>query len=260
VSDEVFDHTSLLQFCERWTTARGRGVPASLPPWRRRLVGDLVNALTFDDPPPELAGLDGPRFARPAPYFPVVELELDDEGVTLRLGNLGPTARLVAPFVVDDGRVSQHTVEQSSLDDPRWVEVPVDVRSGTYDVTVLGPGQFSRRFAGSFPSPVRCTCEHFGAGDAWFPDLALTVSHSTTVPTFFWLQRRLGTRFGGATSERLLGPRRTASFREEPGARTHGWYDLSVTTSADPAWIQEYAGHLHAGNRPSPAEPLDERH
>ena len=253
VSEEVLDHTSLIQLCERWTKARGREVPADLPAWRRRLVGDLVGTLTFDEGPLELTyDTGGRRPARPVPYFPVVDLRLDEDGASLLLANLGPTATRAAHLVVDDGAaVSHHTVPGSPTDGPGWVEVPVAVRDGRYDVSVLGPNHFRRRYAGSFPSPVRCACDHFGAGDAWFPDLVLTLSHATTVPVFFWLERRLGTRYGGAKSERLLGPRQIQSFREQPGARTHGWYDLSVTTSADQEWVQEYAGHLHAGSKPS---------
>lgn len=255
VSEEVFDHTSLLLFCERWTTARGRGVPAPVPERRRELVGDLVGALTFGDVPPELAGDPDLRIARPVPYFPVVELSADGETPRLLLGNIGPTATRPVPLVVDDGTTGHPVVAPSPIDDPVMVERPVAVRDGRYDVTVSGPQHFRRRFAGTFPSPVQCSCEHFAGGDPWFPDLLLTVSHTTTLPTFFWLTRSVGTRFGGVRSERLLGPRRTATFREEPAARTSGWYDLTVTSSADPAWVQEYAGHLHAGNRPAAAAP-----
>lgn len=252
VSEEVFDHSSLLLFCERWTAARGREVRAAVPAARRQLVGDLVGALTLRPAPLELTADQGSRrLTRPLPYFPTVELRQDDGGVVLLLANVGPTATRAVPLVVDDGTVSHHLVAGSSSDGPSWTEVPVDLRDGRYDVTVLGPDHFRRRFAGPHPGPVSCTCEHFGAGDPWFPDLVLTLSHTTTVPVFFWLERGIGTRFGGVRSERLIGPRRTATFREQPGARTHGWYDLRVTTSADQGWAQEYAGHLHTGHRPS---------
>lgn len=255
VDEEVTDHTSLLTLCERWTTARGRRVEAAIPAWRRDLVGDLLGAFTWGQVPPDLADAGAVGRARPVPYFPLADLRLDDGAVRLMLANLGPTATRPVPFEVDDGLVSPQLVAPSPLDDPEWLEVPVAVREGRYDVTVRGPQHFRRRYAGTFPSPARCGCEHFVGGDPWFPDLLLSVGHTTTMPTFFWLTRRLGIRFGGETSERLLGPRRTATFREQPAARTHGWYDLQVTTSADPTWVQEYAGHLHAGNRPSVGAP-----
>jgi hypothetical protein len=252
VSEERYDHTSMIRLCERWTTSRGQPVLADLPESRRGTTGDLVGAFTFRAAPRELTRqLGARRLTRPIPYFQVTELRLDDDGVRLLLGNVGPTATAAVTLSVDDGTVSRHTVVPSSLEAPAWVEVPVSVHEGRYDVTVAGPDHFRRRYAGDYPSPVRCECAHFVGGDSWFPDLVLTVSHLTTVPVFFWLERRLGTRYGGARSERLLGPRRTATFREQPGARSDGWYDLRVTTSADPGWVQEYAGHLHVGNRPS---------
>ena len=63
--------------------------------------------------------------------------------------------------------VTHHTVKLSWLEAPAWVEVPVAVRDDRYEVTVRGPNHFRRRFAGTFPSPARCTCDHFASGDAW---------------------------------------------------------------------------------------------
>jgi phospholipase C len=51
VTSEVSDHTSVLQFLEKWTTAIGQ--PALCPnisAWRRAVSGDLTNALDFDHP------------------------------------------------------------------------------------------------------------------------------------------------------------------------------------------------------------------
>ena len=261
VSEEVVDHTSLLRFCERWTAARGREVRAELPAWRRELCGDLLRAIELRDgsevePLPSVAGR---LLARPVPYFPVADLRIGEAGVTLRLGNTGPMATSTAPFLVDDnGAVSSLVVPGSPLDDQVHVRVPVAVTDGHYDVTVLGPDHFRRRFAGAFPDAgVHCDAEYFGR-DAWFPSLTLTVWHDLTLPVFFWLERRLGERaaskaagYGSGTLERLPGPRQTARFKEEPGANTFGWYDVAVTTSADPTWVREYSGHMPTGVRPT---------
>ena len=260
-SEEVLDHTSLLRFCERWTAARGREVPAGIPAWRRALCGDLLRVIELRDPAdvgplPEVAGR---RLARPVPYFPVADLRIGDNGVTLRLGNVGPVAAASAPFSVDDGTAVAHVVAPPSpLDDQLYLRIPVAIVDGRYDVTVLGPDHFRRRFAGSFPdADVHCEVEQIGR-DPWFPELTLTVWHDLTLPTFFWLERRLGERaaskaagYGSGTFERLPGPRQTARFKEEPGANTFGWYDVAVTTSADEAWVREYAGHMPTGARPT---------
>ncbi|MFE5860694.1 phosphocholine-specific phospholipase C [Streptomyces virginiae] len=51
VSSEVFDHTSVLRFMEKWTAALG--TPATCPnisDWRRKVVGDLTGVFDFAHP------------------------------------------------------------------------------------------------------------------------------------------------------------------------------------------------------------------
>jgi hypothetical protein len=261
VSEEVFDHTSVLRLCERWTSERGREVPATIPDWRRALCGDLLRVIELRTPEEvgPLPAIPGRRLARPVPYFPVAEVRLGEDSVTLRIGNIGPVAASTAPFVVTDGlTVSTLAVAGSPLDDQTHIRIPVSVEDGSYDVTVLGPNHFRRRFAGRFPDAgVHCDAEYFGR-DPWFPNLTLTVWHDLKLPIFFWMEKKLGERaaskavgYGSGILERLPGPRQTARFKEEPGANTFGWYDVAVTTSADPTWVREYSGHLPTGIRPT---------
>jgi phospholipase C len=261
VSEEVFDHTSVIRLCERWTGERGREVRAALPDWRREVCGDLVRVVELRAPGEigPLPTIPGRELARPVPYFPVADVRIGESGVAIRLGNIGPVAASPAPFVVDDGMtISEIVVAGSPVDDQSFVRVPVTIEDGKYDVTVLGPNHFRRRFAGSFPDTgVHCSAEYFGR-DPWFPNLVLTVWHDLKLPIFFWMEKRLGERaaskaagYGSGTVERLPGPRQTARFKEEPGANTFGWYDVAVTTSADPHWIREYSGHMPTGTRPT---------
>ncbi len=261
VSEEVFDHTSVIRLCERWTRERGREVRAGIPDWRRKLCGDLLRVIELREPAEigALPAIPGRRLARPVPYFPVADLLIGEKGVTVRLGNIGPVAASSAPLVVDDGfTVSNLVIAGSPIDDQRHVRVPVTVEDGHYDVTVIGPNHFRRRFAGTFPSVgVHCAAEYFRR-DPWFPNLTLTVWHDLKLPVFFWMEKRLGERaaskavgYGSGTLERLPGPRQTARFKEEPGANTFGWYDVAVTTSADPKWVREYSGHMPTGIRPT---------
>jgi hypothetical protein len=261
VSEEVFDHTSLMRLCERWTAERGEEVRAALPEWRRELCGDLQRVIDLREPDEvgPLPSVPGRSLARPVPYFPVADIRLGENGIAVRLGNIGPAAASSAPFVVDDGvTVSSLVVASSPIDDQFHLRVPVAVEDGRYDVTVLGPNHFRRRFAGTFPDTgVHCTAEYFGR-DPWFPNLVLTVRHDLNIPIFFWMEKKLGDRaaskaagYGAGILERLPGPRQTARFKEEPGANTFGWYDVAVTTSADPHWVREYSGHMPTGTRPT---------
>jgi hypothetical protein len=141
VSDEVCDHTSLMQLCERWTAARGREARARLTAWRRRVCGDLVGALDLGgDPDP------GAPAVRPAPYAPEAEVRTADGRPVLVLRNAGPAAARAAHLVVDDGvEVSRHTVPASGAERPKELVVPIAVTDGRYDVTVTGPAGFRRR-------------------------------------------------------------------------------------------------------------------
>jgi phospholipase C len=135
VTSEVFDHTSIIRFIERWTAAIGR--PARCPnisSWRRRACGDLTRALDFTTPVyglPELPATTavisdpegggyrptpvsnamptqepGAKLARPLPYQPNANL-LDvtiggSETVhaELAFSNNGPQAASAAHFAV----------------------------------------------------------------------------------------------------------------------------------------------------------------
>ncbi|MBZ5737954.1 phospholipase domain-containing protein [Nocardioides mangrovi] len=141
VSDEVCDHTSLIQLCERWAASRGTDVRYWISEWRRHVCGDLVDALDLGEP------ADGPD--RPLPYSPSADVEVADGLVTLRLANAGGTRGI--HLRIDDGTgPTGTTVPASSLARPRAVTLPVAVRDGRYDVSVTGPG-FTRHLTGRLP-------------------------------------------------------------------------------------------------------------
>jgi phospholipase C len=103
VTSEVSDHTSVLQFLEKWTSALGKpAICPNISSWRRKVCGDLTRALDFDSPvfglprlpattvigdppgdsysPPVMSNTmpkqePGIRPARPLPYQPNANLE-----------------------------------------------------------------------------------------------------------------------------------------------------------------------------------------
>ncbi|MEU1409242.1 phospholipase domain-containing protein [Streptomyces sp. NPDC005728] len=188
VDSEVFDHTSVLQFLERWT-----GVPCSLiSPWRRRVCGDLTSAFDFDTPVYGLTALPDPapagqtvatcpvcrvtggsnapsatsmpaqeagtRPARALPYQPNVYL--DHYTVS------GSTSKAYFNFENTGAQVSRAAHFSFYLNayrrDPPW-QYTVDAGgstsdyfnigsgfgSGKYDFTVIGPNRFLRQFKGN---------------------------------------------------------------------------------------------------------------
>lgn len=167
VNSEVFDHTSVIRFCE----ARFGVMEPNISAWRRSVCGDLTSCFDFKTPnetlvqlpqtgdtaqraaqttkrttPPtpaepfiatQLAGL---RRARPLPYALDVALTANDPPrITFR--NTGSTG--VVFHVYDMLRLDQpprrYTVEPQKMLQDEWP-------SGGVDLSVHGPNGFHRRF------------------------------------------------------------------------------------------------------------------
>jgi phospholipase C len=136
VSSEVSDHTSVIQFVEKWTTALGRpAICPNISAWRRSVCGDLTGAFDFAAPVfglPELPATTvlgdpaggsyqppvtsnrmptqeaGSKRARALPYQPNANLDGCTVGAdgsvraTLSFSNNGPHVRKASHFAVYD--------------------------------------------------------------------------------------------------------------------------------------------------------------
>ncbi|WP_329128679.1 phospholipase C, phosphocholine-specific [Streptomyces sp. NBC_01476] len=132
VTSEVSDHTSVIQFLEKWTGALGKpAISPNISDWRRRVCGDLTGAFDFTSPVyglPKLPDLSpigepagynppvttnamprqeaGTKRARPLPYQPnanLVGFSTDHSGsvtADLAFSNNGPHARKASHFSV----------------------------------------------------------------------------------------------------------------------------------------------------------------
>jgi phospholipase C len=123
VTSEVSDHTSVIQFIERWTTALGTpAISPNVSDWRRKVCGDLTAAFDFAKPVYGLPDLPdtgalipevrytplpgdntmpaqeaGTKRARPLPYQPNANLAGFTSGPSGAVASL--TFSNVAPFV-----------------------------------------------------------------------------------------------------------------------------------------------------------------
>lgn len=195
VTSEVCDHTSVLQFLERWTTAIG--APAICPNisgWRRGVCGDLMAAFDFEHPVDGLPDLPfvaapvgdaheyhpvpagnampaqepGVRPARPLPVQPNASLTgfaAVGGAVTaeLALSNGGGHVIKASHFSVYDNTLTaapsmaefparfpgQYTVAPTRRIGAATVATGPVGADGGYDITVIGPNRFLRRFAGN---------------------------------------------------------------------------------------------------------------
>ncbi|WP_145790173.1 phosphocholine-specific phospholipase C [Kitasatospora atroaurantiaca] len=193
VNSEVFDHTSVLRFLEKWTAAIGK--PATCPnisAWRRKVCGDLTGVFDFANPVyglpalpdtsavigmstcgplPNPAPVDnklplqesGTRPARALPYQPnanLDHLEFGSGGVTkvwLKMANEGSAAVNSAHFAAYANAYRSGGPWQYTVDpggnQSDFFNCGTNYGNGLYDLSVTGPNRFLRRFKGDATKP-----------------------------------------------------------------------------------------------------------
>jgi phospholipase C len=294
VTSEVCDHSSVLQFLERWSTAIG--APASCPNisgWRRSVCGDLLAAFDFESPVyglPDLpfvttltgdareyrpvpAGSEmpaqepGSRPARPVPCQPNASLAgfaAAGGPVTaeLALSNAGPHVGKASHFSVYDNTLAaappidgfpagfpgQHTVAPSRrIGATTTATAPVG-DGGGYDITVVGPNRFLRRFAGTIAGAgagAQVTAAYYAEGGGPGPALLLTLANGGGAELAFTVTPD---RYpAGPARTHRVPPGQRAVHELDPVATAAGWYDLTVTIDGDDSWSQRFTGHLETG-------------
>ncbi len=175
VNSEVFDHTSVIQFLEK----RFGVMEPNISPWRRTVCGDLTSCFDFTGRDPAIVSLPNPaedamraaalprqttppipamparpqqvegfRPACPAAYDLECELTAREDEVLLAFLNKG--ARGAVFHVYDrhalDAGPRRYTVEAGKRLDGIWARTGDD---GRYDLQVMGPEGFHRRFVGA---------------------------------------------------------------------------------------------------------------
>ncbi|GAA0605391.1 phospholipase C, phosphocholine-specific [Kribbella sandramycini] len=254
VNSQVFDHTSVLRFLERWTGVREPNIST----WRRTACGDLTSAFDFDrsyrqpkvdapgpipapiarwkpTPPADQAVPQqetGRRPARPLPYRPAVSGCVADGKLKMALGNEGAEAahfaiysyggELPAPAHLDVRR--EHT-EAIAVDGP-------------YEFAVQGPNRFWAELAGSTDGLAAGldvqTCQRGNS-------LELALVNTSRKPLTLKLKAR------GYGSKAVTVTLRGKQSREVPWPTDTGWYDVEVTVVEDTTYRRRLSGHLETG-------------
>jgi len=193
VNSEVFDHTSVLRFLEKWTAAIGK--PATCPnisAWRRKVCGDLTGVFDFANPVyglpalpdtsavigmstcgplPNPAPVDnklplqesGTRPVRALPYQPNANLDHLEFGsggvmkVWLKMANEGSAAVNSAHFAAYANAYRSGGPWQYTVDpggnQSDFFNCGTNYGNGLYDLSVTGPNRFLRRFKGDATKP-----------------------------------------------------------------------------------------------------------
>ncbi|SHH69212.1 phosphocholine-specific phospholipase C [Streptomyces sp. 3214.6] len=271
VCSETLDHTSVIRFMER----RFGVHEPNISPWRRAVCGDLTSAFDFsrkDTRPLALPDTDGyrppdknrhpdyvptpptnpvlpkqergHRPTRPLKYTPAVDASVDPTAGKLTL-TFASGAKAGAAFLVisgnrTDGPWSYTTGAGTTISDT-WNSA---YSGGSHDLTVHGPNGFLRVFkqAGK-AAGTEVVARHLSDG------IELTFTHRG----YDTVELKLADGYGGRTTTVKLRPgavvKRTVDLRA-----SRRWYDLTVTSTADRAFLRRFAGHVENG-RPGVSDP-----
>ncbi|MFF4690208.1 phosphocholine-specific phospholipase C [Streptomyces sp. NPDC001307] len=271
VCSETFDHTSIVRFIER----RFGVQEPNISPWRRAVVGDLTSAFDFSrkdtkpvalpstaayEPPDKVRHPDyvpkppahpalprqehGSRPTRPLKYAPVVDGSADTAAGTFTL-RFASGAHAGAAFLVTsgnrtDGPWTYTTAAGKSLTDT-WNSA---YSGGVHDLAVHGPNGFLRVFKGKGRTAgPEATARH--AGD----DLELTFTNKGSGI----VKLKVTNGYGGHPATVTVRPGATVRHTVDLTA-SRRWYDVTVTSEADPAFLRGFAGHVENGH-PGVSDP-----
>ncbi len=286
VNSQVFDHTSVLQFLERCFGVMEPNISA----WRRAVCGDLTSAFDFTRTqtqvprlPDTAAGAEraaalvqrvlpvppadwvppvqekGVRPSRALPYELHVHSRYDraSNRIDLRFVNTGTVGAVFHVYEPRDAQQAprRYTVGAGQHLSDTW-RGQGEVRA--YDLWVMGPNGFHRRFVGELGAP-----EHTGAAQAWaVPEVQ--VQYDKPAQTLVIALHNLG----GASASLLWLPQASRAAVPKaltlaPGAKTllrvplgaaQGWYDCAVRATAAVPFERRFAGRMENG-RHSISEP-----
>ncbi|MDB5481853.1 MAG: putative phospholipase c precursor protein [Caulobacteraceae bacterium] len=271
VDSEVFDHTSIIRFLER----RFGVAEPNISAWRRAVCGDLTSVFDFEGRAgrtmrarlPEassvMAKVDSAA-SLPAPRAPDRQaLPTQEPGgrparpLHYRLdAHASVTAGRVRLTFVNDG-VGGAAVSVWPLGaeaGPWFYTIGAGARlvadhpigPDGYDLSVHGPNGFFRRFVGSSAGGPEVEVTYVPERD----ELALTLTSAGA-------DRRLTVTPGvyphGQARSHAVETDRAVVDVWKIGGTAH-WYDLIVTSEADPRWRRRLSGHMETG-RPSFSDP-----
>jgi phospholipase C len=265
VCSQVFDHTSIVQFLER----RFGVMEPNITPWRRAVCGDLTAAFDFasaDDhlpalpstatyaPPDRLRHPDvkpvppavqsvpaqeaGVRRARALPYDLDVVASAHRGALDLTFTNGGAAGAVFHTRARTGDEPAGMRARMLTVGAGHTLSEAFATSDPGYDVEVHAPNGFYRRFAGTFGAPVvNASVQRQGSGGV----LRLTLTNegastNVTIVNGYGQPRRV--------TERIATGGRTVYV--VPG-NAHGWYDVTVTSSGDPTFVRQLAGHVEDG-------------
>ena len=264
VNSQVFDHTSVIRFMER----RFGVMEPNLTPWRRAVCGDLTGAFDFTRPdlrpfleqlpatgamaerarrlgatalpvaPP--AGMPqqapGTRPSRALPYELQVEADVVHGQAALEFINRGAAG---AVFHVYDQRHRARIPRRYTVE-PQQQLRGVWATDGQYDLWVLGPNGFHRRFSGATDGGPEVRIAH----DVAHGEVCARLHNGATAALVFLLAANAYSE--PAERRIVVAPGATVEQRW-PVSGSGFWYDFSVRVDGVPGYLRRFAGRMETG-------------
>jgi phospholipase C len=242
------------------------GLPSGLPATTATLT--LAVCAPLPDPTPQTNALpaqeSGHRGAIALPYQPNGYVKSITTGsknaitLTVYMGNEGQyatSATALALYVNADttGGPYQFTVPAYSSSSgngtaSQAISIGKGDGSGKYDLTLVGPNRFLRRFTGnasttSIDTDVTVT---YGPSPAT-GDMAIFFTLNNTSSSSVTFTITSNQYFTGGPWTYPVAAKGSAQEYFEAQADQSGWYDFTITVSADSTWSRRFTGHLEYG-------------
>ena len=287
VTSEVSDHTSVIQFIEKWTTALGKpAICPNISDWRRKVCGDLTGAFDFASPVYGLPDLpdtgelipetrytplpgdntmptqeEGTKPARPLPYQPNANLTGFADG-------RGEAAVQQRRPVRDQGEPLRRLQQPGRPPDagavPGKVPGPVHRRRQGHGHRRRPHRRRRRRHRvrpdrhrpEPVPAPLHRRHRHRRQGPRRRGELLRRqVDRTPQAEAVVAQQRRLAHEFtithnryiSRAPQKVKVAAHSKEAWAVSPLEISDGWYDVTVTVDSDHAWSQQFIGHLETG-------------
>ncbi|MES2020294.1 MAG: phospholipase C, phosphocholine-specific [Pseudomonadota bacterium] len=280
VCSELFDHTSVLRFLE----ARFGVAEPNIGPWRRAVCGDLISAFDFAHPNRDWASLtlpgtadfeqriarsqagrataipavqraarqmSGQRPARALPYRLDILGRVDaDRRFRLDLINRGTTGSVLTVHDnLDRGGPWHYTIGAGDhYASTQWHD------DGTvtdrYDLSVIGPDGLLRRYAGTLADTAEVGMVALPSQDA----VELLLANPGTAPRRYTITLDPAYPTVAARTRDLTVPAGATLRDRWDLAASDRWYDLTIRSPDDPAFLRRFAGKVENG-RPGRTDP-----
>ncbi len=268
VCSQVFDHTSVIRFLETWTGV----IDTNISDWRRQVCGDLTSGFDFAHPDldyPVIPGVpevycpsgttppvpspqiypiqeNGTLTPMPLPYQPNASCTLNTGASTFTI-NMTNTGAASVHFAIYPNAFRTDGAWQFDVPftNSAGMSFSTATTAGNYDFSCYGPNGFQRRFAGNLTADAQ-KIEATSILNPANAGLKIALANPSASSVTFVVTN--GYFLNSAVSYNL--PAHTTNVVNVGSETNNGFYDVTVTASADAAFVRRFLGRVEAYTAP----------